>query len=312
MKAFKQKISPMLWFDNQAEEAVNFYTSVFPNSKIGRKTMYSKEGYEHHQQPEGALMAVEFLLDDHKFTALNGGPIFKINPSISFFATLETEAEVDRVWTALVQDGVVLMPLEKYDWSNKYGWLHDRFGVSWQIALGNRNETGGQGIVPCLMFTEERCGMAEEAMKTYTTVFKNSKIEGVMRYGRHEQPDKEGTVKHAQFAAEGLTFMAMDSAQDHRFVFNEAVSLVIACPNQEEVDYYWEKLSRGGDPNAQVCGWLKDRYGVSWQVVPDVLEDMLVDDDKEKVARVTRAYMNMQKFDISKLEEAFDGARETI
>jgi Uncharacterized protein conserved in bacteria len=311
MEAFKQKISPMLWFDNQVEEAARFYTSTFPNSKTGRTARYGKEGFDIHGQPEGTLMTIEFLVDGYKFTALNGGPMFTMNPSISFFATYEEDGKVDDIWKKLLEGGSVLMPLDKYPWSEKYGWVQDRFGVSWQLALGSRADVGGQSIVPSLLFVKEHYGQAEEAMNFYTTVFRDSRIEGVRRYGPDQQPEKAGTVMHAQFYLDGQTFFVMDSAQDHAFNFNEGVSLVVACETQDEVDYYWNKLSEGGDPKAQVCGWLKDRYGVSWQVVPNILEEMLQDSDRNKVERVTKAYMQMKKFDIAELKRAFEGEAVT-
>jgi predicted 3-demethylubiquinone-9 3-methyltransferase (glyoxalase superfamily) len=302
-----QKISTMIWFDNQAEEAAKFYTTTFPNSQTGRITRYGKEGIEIHGQKEGTLMTIDFAVDGQKFTALNGGPHFKINPAISFFVTYEKESQVDAIWKNLTQGGAVLMPLDKYPWSEKYGWLQDRYGVSWQIAMGARGDVGGQSVVPSLMFVKERYGHAEKAMNLYTSVFKNSKIEGVLRYGADQLPEKEGTVQHAQFTLGNQTFMVMDSAMDHQFTFNEAISLIVNCDTQEEIDYYWGKLSEGGDPKAQMCGWLKDKFGVSWQIVPAVLENMLQDRDKAKMERVTRAYLKMKKFDIKELKKAFEG-----
>ena len=306
MEALKHKISPMVWFDNQAEEAANFYTSIFPNSEIDGSTRYVKEGYEFHGQPEGAVMTIEFTLDGKEFTALNAGPLFKINPSISFFATYENEQDVDRIWKNLLEGASVLMPLDKYPWSQKYGWLQDRFGVSWQIALGNRKDVGGQGIVTSLMFVREHSGQAEEAMNHYTSIFKDSQVLGVMRYGADQPHEKDGTVMYAQFTLGGQIFSAMDSALEHAFTFNEGISLVVPCDTQEEIDYYWKRLSEGGDPKAQVCGWLKDKFGVSWQVVPNILTSMLHDADKTKVENVTRAYMQMKKFDIEELKRAFN------
>lgn len=302
-----QRISPMFWFDTQAEDAVKLYTSVFPDSKTGRIACYGKEASAKHGQKEGDILAIEFELDGQRFNALNAGPHFKINPSISLFATFESEGEVNNAWEKLGKDGKVLMALDKYPWSEKYGWLEDRFGISWQIALGDKKNTGGQSIVTFLMFVKEHAGQAEEAMKYYTSLFKNSKIEGVMRYGPNAAPDKEGTVQHAQFTLEGQTFMIMDSAHAHAFNFNEAVSLVVNCDTQEEIDYYWEKLTAGGDPKAQMCGWLKDKFGVSWQVVPNILSDMMENPDITKKEKLTKAYMNMKKYDISELKRAFEG-----
>jgi predicted 3-demethylubiquinone-9 3-methyltransferase (glyoxalase superfamily) len=160
-----QKISPCLWFDNQAEEAANFYCSIFNNSKLGNITRYGEEGFEIHRRPAGSVMTVEFQLEGQDFLALNGGPVFK---------------------------------------------------------------------------------------------------------------------------------------------FNEAISFQVHCKTQEEVDDYWEKLSKGGDKNAQQCGWLKDKYGVSWQIVPTVLPEMLQDKDPEKSQRVMKALLQMKKLDIKRLKQAYE------
>lgn len=299
-----QKISTCLWFDHQAEEAAEFYTSLFDNSSIGAITRYGKEGVEIHGQPEGKIMTVAFELAGQKFVGLNGGPHFTFTPAISLFVVCETEAEVNKLWLQLLSEGgKALMELGKYDWSEKYGWVQDRYGLSWQIALGNLEDVG-QKITPSLMYVSEH-GSAEKAVSLYTSIFNNSDITGMLRYGSGEdQP--EGTVKHVQFRLNDKVFMAMDSSPEHAdFTFNEAISLVIQCESQEEVDHFWEKLTEGGDPKAQQCGWLKDRYGVSWQVTPTVLHEMLQDSDSEKVARVTKSFLQMKKFDIQELQEAY-------
>ncbi len=161
-----QKITPCLWFDNQAEEAANFYTSIFKNSKIGNITRYGKEGYEIHKRETGTVMTMDFEIEGQKFTALNGGPVFK---------------------------------------------------------------------------------------------------------------------------------------------FNEAISFVVQCKTQKEVDYYWEKLSEGGDERAQQCGWLKDKYGVSWQIVPDILSKLVGDPASEKSQRAMKAMLQMKKIDIEGLKKAYEG-----
>jgi len=161
-----QRIAPCLWFDNQAEEAADFYTGIFRNSKIDKIARYGKAGQEHHRRPPGSVMTVAFVLDGQPFTALNGGPIFK---------------------------------------------------------------------------------------------------------------------------------------------FNEAVSLQVSCETQEEVDYYWDKLSAGGDPKAQQCGWLKDKFGLSWQIVPTIVPEMMSDPDQAKSQRAMTALMEMKKLDIAELKRAFNG-----
>lgn len=298
-----QKIVPCLWFDDQAEEAAEFYTSLFDNSSVDDKTRYGKEGFEIHGQPEGKVMTTEFTLAGYKLVGLNGGPHFSFTPAISFFVMCETGEEVNHLWDKLSEGGETLMPLGKYGWSEKYGWVQDKYGLTWQISLGNIEDVG-QKITPSLMYVSDK-GHAEEAVNLYTSLFDDSKIDGILRYGPGEdQP--EGTVTHAQFSLNGEMFMAMDSSPEHAdFTFNEAVSLTIVCESQEEVDHFWEKMS--AVPQAEQCGWLKDKFGVSWQVTPGILHEMLQDSNTEKVERVTEAYLQMKKFDIQQLQEAFVG-----
>jgi predicted 3-demethylubiquinone-9 3-methyltransferase (glyoxalase superfamily) len=297
-----QRITPNLWFDNQAEEAARLYTGLFKNAKTGRTTRYTKAGQEFHGRDEGAVMTLEFELDGQSFVALNGGPHYKINPSISFFVTTDDEAYVDGLWHGLAEGGTVLMPLDRYDFSDKYGFVQDRFGVSWQLTLGDIAGARGQSIVPYLMFVNEHHEQAEAAMRHYTAIFGGA-IGDILRYGPDQSPDQEGTVFHARFTLDGQVFMAMDSALEHDFSFNEAVSFIVNCESQEQVDYYWDKLGEGGEEGP--CGWLKDKFGVSWQVVPTALNDMLTDSDTAKVARVSQAIFGMKKLDIAALEQAY-------
>lgn len=292
----KQKITPFLWFDNNAEEAVNFYTSIFKNSKKGTVTRYNEDSAKASGQQPGSVMTSSFQIYGHEFAALNGGPIFKFNPSVSFFIVLENEKEVDNLWNALVDGGEVLMELQKYDWSEKYGWVQDKFGLSWQVGLGKKEDVGGNTVSSSLLFVGKKFGKAKEAINFYKSVFKESEIEGI-----RENPD--GTVIHAQFYLYGETFMVMESNEDHKFDFNEAISFVINCEDQKEVDYFWNKLTADGGEEG-VCGWLKDKYGVSWQVVPTILKNLLSDKDPEKSQRAVKAMLQMKKINIAELEHA--------
>lgn len=298
-------IVPCLWFDDQAAEAAEFYTSLFPGSGVGSTGRYGKEGYEIHGRPDGSVMTVGFRLAGRAFTALNGGPHFRFTPAISLFVVCETEAEIDALWAALAEEGGTLMELGRYDWSDKYGWLNDRFGLSWQIALG-RPAAAGQRIVPLLMFTGAQCGRAEEAMTRYASIFEGSGVDRILRYGPGDATP-EGHVEHARFTLGGQQFMAMDSALPHPFAFNEAISFQVMCETQAEIDRNWERLGEGGDPRARQCGWLKDEFGVSWQIVPAALQRMMADPDPEKVGRVTNAFLQMEKFDIAALQRAYEG-----
>jgi len=159
-----------------------------------------------------------------------------------------------------------------------------------------------QKISPCLWFDDN----AEEAVKFYLSIFKNSKVGNVTRYGKEGyeiHKKKEGSVMTIDFEIEGQKFLALNGGPI--FKFNEAISFQIYCDTQEEIDYYWEKLTEGGDKNAQVCGWLKDKFGVSWQVVPITLIKMLQDKDSKKTERVMKAMLQMQKLDIDALSKAY-------
>ena len=292
-----QKITPHLWFDKEAKEAAGFYTSLFPQSKIKGTTTL-------HDTPSGTVDIVAVDLWGLAFTLISAGPLFKFTPSISFLVAGSTKEEIVELWGKLSKGGSALMELGEYPFSEKYGWVQDRYGLSWQLMLmgGRKIE---QSITPTLMFSGKVSGKAEEAITFYTSVFHKSNIGDIFRYGKGEEPDQEGTIKHAAFTLEGEQFAAMDSARAHGFAFNEAISFMVHCNTQREIDYYWEKLS--ADPMAEQCGWLKDKYGLSWQIVPAVMDEMMKDKDERKLARVTKAFLKMKKFDIKAVKRAYEG-----
>ena len=292
-----QKISPFLWFEKEAGEVAKFYTASFKDSKIKDTTIL-------HDTPSGTVEVIRIDLLDEEFTLMAAGPLFKFTPAVSFLVACKSTEDVEALWGKLSVGGAALMPLDQYPFSDKYGWLMDQYGLSWQIMfMGDRPIK--QRIIPTLMFVGAQAGKTEDAIKFYASVFDNSATGDILRYGPEDKPDKEGTVKHAAFTLAGQEFAAMDSARGHDFTFNEAISFEVHCQTQEEIDFYWEKLS--ADPKAEQCGWLKDPYGLSWQIVPTVLNNMLQDKDPQKVARVTEAFLKMKKFDIAALKSAYDG-----
>lgn len=292
-----QKITPFLWFDNQAEEAGQLYTSIFPNSRILETLRYGEAG----PGPAGSVMTVSFELAGQQFTGLNGGPEYKFTPAVSFFVNCQTPEEIHELWDKLGQGGKVLMELDRYPFSPQFGWLEDRYGLSWQLNLSGR----GKKIVPFLTYVGDRDGSVEKAIKQYTSLFPNSAVRSIARHGK-EPRAYEGTVSNAVFALDGEDFMAMDAAREHHsFTFNPALSFVVNCETQEEVDKFWDGLSEGGEPG--VCGWLQDRYGVSWQVVPVILLKFLGDKDPEKANRVMKAMLQMKKLDIAAIQAAYEG-----
>lgn len=307
-----QKIVPHLWFDQEALEAAEFYASIFPQSSVIHVATL-------RDTPSGDVSVVSFQLWGQRFQAINGGPTYRFNPSISFIVNFDplffgssstpkqaAKARLLEAWEQLSDGGTALMPLDRYPFSECFGWIQDRYGVSWQLMLTNPEGDPRPPIVPCLLFTGANCGRAEEAIEFYLTVFRNSRRGSLLRYGAGQEPEREGTVMFADFMLEGVWLAAMDSALEHSFTFNEAVSFIVYCRDQQEIDHYWDRLS--AVPEAEQCGWLKDRYGVSWQIVPAVLDEMIRDPDPEKVARVTQALLAMKKLDVAALERAYRGA----
>jgi predicted 3-demethylubiquinone-9 3-methyltransferase (glyoxalase superfamily) len=293
----RQIITPHLWFDKEAKEAAEFYSTTFSGSKIKNiSTLYNA--------PSGTADLVTIELMEQEFMLISAGPFFKFNPSISFLVMCQTMDEVDALWNKLSDGGTPLMELGAYPFSKRYGWIQDRYGLSWQLIFMESNEIR-QSIVPTLMFVGDVAGKAEEAINFYSSIFRDSQVGGILRYSDGEEPDIEGTIRHAAFRLENQEFAAMDSARPHDFAFNEAISFIVNCGTQMEIDYYWEKLS--ADPKSEQCGWLKDKYGVSWQIVPTAMGEMLRDFDKKKVARVTEAFLKMKKFDLATLKRAYDG-----
>ena len=154
------------------------------------------------------------------------------------------------------------------------------------------------------MFVGDQCGNAEEAVRFYTTIFGHSGVGNILRYGEDATPNKSSMIQHVDFILNNQVFAAMDSAYEHGFTFNEAISFVVKCDTQEEIDYYWDKLS--AIPEAEQCGWLKDRYRFSWQIVPTIMNDMMQNKDAKKLTQVTEAFLTMKKFDIAELIKAYE------
>jgi predicted 3-demethylubiquinone-9 3-methyltransferase (glyoxalase superfamily) len=291
-----QKIIPHLWFDKEADEASKFYVSLFENSKLKDKTILN-------DTPSGTVDMITVELAGQEFMLLSAGPYFKFTPAVSFLIACSTVDEVETLWEKLMRDGQALMPLDAYPFSEKYGWVIDKYGLSWQVMhMGNFEMK--QKITPTLMFVGDQCGNAEEAIRFYTSTFNDSKIGDLLRYGEDAAPNKPGTIQHMAFTLVNQSFAAMDSAYDHDFTFNEAISFIVNCDTQEEIDYYWNRLSAVHE--AEQCGWLKDKYGLSWQITPTIMNAMMQNKDPIRLAQVTEAFLKMKKFDIAELMKAYE------
>ncbi|WP_342548081.1 VOC family protein [Paenibacillus sp. FSL P2-0089] len=304
MASIRQRIVPHLWYDKEAAEAARFYATVFPESKVTSVNTI-------HDTPSGDAGQVSFEVWGQPFMAISGGPYFKLNPAVSFFVNFDPSRDqdaaerLDEVWDKLAEGGTALMPLGKYPFSERYGWIQDKYGVSWQLILTNPAGEERPAIIPSLLFVGDQCGKAEEAMSFYLSVFKDSRQGLLTRYPAGSAPDQEGTIMFADFMLENLWFTVMDSAHNHQFSFNEAVSFMVSCDSQEEIDYYWDKLS--AVPEAEQCGWLKDAFGISWQIIPAEMNEMMKKGTPEQLARVTKAFLQMKKFELAELRKAYKG-----
>ena len=297
-------ITPHLWFDTQAREAAAFYCDLFPDSQVDSVTTL-------YDTPSGDCDVVAFTLHGQPFMAISAGPMFTFNPSVSFFVNFDPSREpdaaarLDRTWAALIDGGQALMPLDAYPFSKRYGWVQDRYGLSWQLILSDPDGDPRPPIVPSLLFTGEVCGKAEEAGAFYRSVFDGSTAGQLVRYPDGASPDAPGSVMFSDFRLGDTWFAAMDSAHPHGFGFNEAISFVVTCRDQAGIDRYWAQLS--SVPEAEQCGWCKDRFGLSWQITPAVLDELMTRGDRATVDRVTRAFLDMHKLDVAAIEKAGRG-----
>ena len=297
-------ITPHLWFDTQAREAATFYCTVFPDSRIDSIV-------ELHDTPSGDCDVVSFTLQDQPVMAISAGPVVRFTPAVSFIVNFDPAREprarerLDAAWAKLIEGGEALMPLDAYPFSPRYGWVKDRYGLSWQLILGDAAGEPRPAIMPFLMFTGDVAGRAAEAGAFYRAVFPESHAGRCELYPTGSTPDAPGTTMFSDFRLDQTWFAAMDSAHPHGFGFNEAISFIVTCRDQAELDGLWAQLS--SDPRSEQCGWCKDRFGVSWQITPLALGQAMTSGDPEVIDRVTQAFLPMKKLDVAKIEAAVRG-----
>lgn len=283
-------IQTCLWFDDRAEEAVALYAEAFRDVRVGTAVRYTKGGSQMAGRPQGSVMCIDFEIAGSSFLALNGGPHFRFNPSMSFFVACESANEIERLWKMLARE--TRMPLDRYPWSERYGWCADRFGVEWQLTLGARTPK----VSPALLFANGKLGKAEEALRYYASVFPDANVERIFR------DEKTGAVLHSVLRIGAQTFVAMEGPLPKENDFSPAVSFVLPCDSQEEIDTLWSKLS--AVPEAEHCAWLADKFGVSWQVVPaDWSRTMATASDDER-DRLMAVLVSMKKPNLQKLKDS--------
>lgn len=274
-------IYPCLWFDTDIKQISDYYCGIFKNAI--HKSNNPITSYF-------SLMGTPFL-------ALNGGPKYKVNAAISYYVYCGDEPEIERLYAELLLEGKILMPLNKYPWSEKYAWIEDKYGVNWQLDVASIDSD--QKILPSMLFVNEKMNKLKEAINFYTHIFPNSNtvIESPCPPEMNMATD---AILFAQYKLSGFLMNSMSSSHPHEFDFTPGNSFVVECDSQQEIDHYWDKLGEGGTYNK--CGWLDDKFGVSWQIVPAILGSLM--SDPAKAQKVMEAFMKMDKFIIADLESA--------
>ena len=296
-----ERIVPHLWFNDNAKEAVNFYRTLFDDSK-----MMLEQKLDGTPSGENAAY-YEFTLAGQLFGALNGGPHFTFNPAISISVNCETIEETEVLWQKLIEGGRALMPLQEYTFSKLYGWVEDKYGLSWQV-ISTEGFEYEQKLTIQLMFSGDVTGKANEAIKYYTDLFKDGVIGDFHEYEEGQAVQEDAKISHANFSILDTEILASDNGTQTDYTFNEAISLMVLCVTQAEIDYYWEKLS--ADPEAEQCGWLKDKFGVSWQIVPANMNELMSRGTQAQIDAVTQEFLKMKKLDKNHLERAWELAAE--
>lgn len=288
-----RQIAIQLCFNDQAEEAVKFYTSVFNNSEITREIRYP--------MPEGESMAYDFTIENQAFSAFNGGPDFTMNPSFSLMVSLDTADEVDALYNKLAEGGTDLMPLDTYPFSDRYAWVQDHFGLSWQLMLAP-DVPAKHKVRVSLLFAGQYCGQAEQALHDYAEIFQMAEPGHINYYQEGEAQDDRAKVNYSELNVGDQQIVFMDHGFGSDEEFSEAISFLIVAGAQSEVDYYWEKLS--AHEESEAIGWLKDSHGIAWQVVPQAYFQAMETATDEQKKRILDALFKMKKMDVARIENA--------
>lgn len=278
-----QKIVPNIWFDRNADEAGAFYTDVFPGATATIGARYPDDVPEWQSDFAGKTLTIDLTIDGYLLTLINAGDEFRPNGSVSFmlnFDPLRTDgdrdaarAALDQTWAKLSDGGTVLMDLGEYPFSPHYGWVQDRFGVNWQLLLTNPEGDPRPFVIPQLMFCGPVENLAREAATFYSSIFPDAEVGFIAPYPQQTGPADAGSVMFGEFRLADQWFSMMDSAVEQDFTFTCGVSLEVRCADQAEIDMFWNTLSSA--PEAEQCGWLADRYGLSWQIVPENMGELM-------------------------------------
>ncbi len=279
-------IVPCVWCHGNAREMAEFYLGVFKNSRV----------------LEENFGTVLLEIEGKQLRLLNGGNEYQPNPSISLMLRFDEVDGVDEICQQLAEGGKLVLAPGQYSWSERYCWLNDKYGVSWQILV-KKYEGIYPGITHVLMFMGENFGKAYEAIQFYLSVFKDSSLELLTFYGEG-QGESEEVVEHGELMIGDSHFIFMDTSVDQEYNFSPGLSLMVNCKTQADIDYYWQALSAGGGSEGQ-CGWLEDKFHLSWQVTPEKMASYFANPATSPA--VAGALMPMRKIDMAALEAAARG-----
>ncbi|QGU04881.1 VOC family protein [Corynebacterium comes] len=275
-----QTIIPHLWINRVGDDATDFYVSALPDTTVVQKWTYPPDDLLDFQREFGGqTLTVELDVAGYRLALINAGDEFTPTPAITFFLNFDpsqredARGDLDRTWEKLCDGGQVLMDLGEYPFSPRYGWVQDKYGVSWQLMLTDPAGEPRPFVVPDLMFCGPVQNKAGEAVDFYLSVFPDAALGNRVHYDQPHGPATTDSVLFSEFQIRGEWLAAMDSAVEQPFTFTPGVSLLVNARGQEEIDRLWDALS--AVPEAEQCGWLQDRYGVSWQIAPENLNELL-------------------------------------
>ncbi|MGM7667659.1 VOC family protein [Microbacterium sp. A93] len=278
-----QKIIPNVWFDRNADEAGAFYMDIFPGATATIGARYPDDVPDWQADFAGKTLTVDLVIDGYLLTLVNAGDEYRPNGSVSFMLNFDplrfdddrdaAQAQLDQTWAKLSDGGAVLMELDEYPFSPRYGWVQDRYGVNWQLLLTSPEGDPRPFLIPQLMFAGPVQNRAREAATFYFSLFPDAAVGFVADYPEKTGPADAGSVMFGEFRLAGQWFSMMDSAVEQDFTFTCGVSLEVRCADQAEIDRYWDALTTV--PEAEVCGWLADQFGLSWQIVPENMGELM-------------------------------------
>ncbi len=289
-----QTIVPHIWFDDDATSAAEFYLGAFPDSRLVEVGTYPAQAFPGPPRgADGQTSSVTLEIGGYRLTLINGGDAYSPTPAINFFVNFDPSVRPDatgdlhRVWSKLTDGGQVSMELGAYPFSSCYGWVQDRYGVNWELMLTNPAGDPRPFIIPNLMFCGAAQNRAREAVDHYLSVFSGAELASRVFYDQPDDLVTMDSVIFSDFQLAGEWLSATDSAVAQPFTFTPGLSLRVSARDQWEIDWLWSGLS--AVPEAERRGWCVDRYGVSWQILPANLGELLARPGAlEKFLRMTK------------------------